>query len=354
MRALCFARPLVALAIAGVSACSIWAALSNPYKTDTVSDASAGSGAASDAGARDAKAWRLVDSGISPVYAIAAYGDAVYVVGYHGEVQVAHGTNSGFSTLWMADPNEVFVPQRNGVSVSAAGVFWTVSGTVTAGIHFCALDGGACGFLPSAYMPQAIAASDTAVVWVDRRGVESCSIPLDSCTPTTLPASKGAGLVTAGPSTLAWADGGPMIHVDTSVIDLGSPHAANAMGIDRTSGDLYWENRNELGAIYADGAAYTDGSAVRIWPLGDQGSSPVELFASAGVVYWSTFPSGGSTVFYCHVDSDAGCIPAQLSTMGVGNANYGIVANSRNVLAIVGSTVNSPPEPELAAWPLPH
>ena len=341
-------RLFVAAAVAGLTACSIWAALSDPYKSDGLSDGGEG-GTAVDAGARDARAWRLVDSGITP-YAITAYGDNVYVVGPNGEIQVAHGVNSGFTTFWFGDASESFYPRVNGASASDAGVFWTV----TAGIHSCALDGGACGFLPSANMPQAIAASDTAVVWVDRRGVESCSIPLDSCTPTTLPVSKGAGLVTAGSSTLAWADGGPMIHVDTSVIDLGSPHVANVMGIDRTSGDLYWENRNELGAIYADGAAYTDGATVRIWPLGDQGSSPIELFASAGVVYWSTFPNGGSTVFYCRVDSDAGCSPGSLSTMGVGNENYGIVTDSRNVLAIVGSNNNNPPQPELAAWPLPH
>jgi hypothetical protein len=106
-------------------------------------------------------------------------------------------------------------------------------------------------------------------------------------------------------------------------------------------------------AQYELGAVSPDGAADRIWPLGDQGPRPDELFAAGGVVYWST--SGVSSVYYCRVDSGAGCVVSVLPS-GVlnSNANYGIVADSRNILAIIGSTNNTPPEPVLVVWPVPH
>jgi hypothetical protein len=345
MRASGVARLAVAGAVAGGTACSIWAAISDPYKSDRV-DAATGvpSGdARTDAGARGASGRPIVDSGISP-YAIAAYGDSVYIVGSNGQVEVARGASASFATFWTADGGEFFYPRTNGVSVSDAGVFWTVS----TGIHYCAPDGGACGFLPSANYPRAIAASDTVVAWIDDGGVEECAVPLRSCNRTTLAGSRGATSLTAGPRTIAWSDSRSTIHIDRSAFDL-APHDVAVIGFDRASSDLYWGGRFEVGAILADGAPD------RIYSLGDQGNRPDELFSANGVVYWSIATL--STVFYCQTAADGGCT-VNTGTLNSGvagaNTNDGIVATSRNVLAIIGSTNNMPAEPELAAWPLPH
>src|SRR4029077_18114805 len=99
MRASGVARLVVAGAVVGGTACSIWAAISDPYKSDRV-DAATGvpsSDARTDAGAHQ-PGRPIVDSGISP-YAIAAYGDSVYLVGSHGEVEVARGASSSFATF---------------------------------------------------------------------------------------------------------------------------------------------------------------------------------------------------------------------------------------------------------------
>jgi hypothetical protein len=343
MRAVGIARLILAVIITGLTACSIWAAISDPYKSDTTSSADVSDSGTTDTGARGDTGRPQIDSGIYP-YAITAYDDSVYVVGAFGQVQVARGANQNFVSFWRADGGELFYPRSNGVSASDAGLFWTVS----TGIHYCALDGGACGLLPSASQPKAIAASDSVVAWIDNGGVQECTVPLSLCTPSPQPASKGAISVTAGAGTIAWLDGKSTVHIARTVIDL-APYVVSVIGIDRGSGDIYWSGLYELGAISPAG------SANRIWSLGNQGDRPDQLFAASGLAYWTL--SMQSAVFYCHVNSDAGCS----SSLGIlasnvmgSNENYGIAATTREVFAVIGSTNNTPREPVLVGWPIPR
>lgn len=342
MRASGVARLVVAMTVVGGMGCSIWAALSDPYKAEgpSVSDA------ATDAASREAGPTRVMP-GFFP-YAIAVHDDTLYVVDQAASVHVAFDASTSFSTFWRGDGGEFFYPHINGIAASGAGVFWTVVG----GVHFCASDGGDCGFLSLSNAPGLIAAGDTLMAWIDSAGVQICTPSVRACVPTTLPGSKGAALLAVWPNgTVAWADGGPIVHIGPNVVALGETGLAPiaAMGIDDSSGTLYWASEFNLGSVEEDG-----GHSLVAY-LGSQSYKPDQLFVERDTIYWS-LRNGPSSLYYCHVHSDAGC-PAKNplgSTVSGATSNYGIAATSRNVLAIVSSTDNTPPMPMLIVWPLPR
>jgi hypothetical protein len=344
-------RPLVIVAVASATACSIWAALDNPYKIEPMAHPDGSDAAPSelaDAGDADAPPGpnRVVDAGFAP-YAIAVYGDTVYAVDERVQIHAAYDAGTNFTTFWAGDGGDTFLLQANAIAASQAGVFWTVA----AGVRYCAVDGGGCGFLASATTPQAIAASDSVVAWIDSIGVRACTMPLAVCNPVVLAASRGARHLAAGPGgAVAWSDGGTTIHfansAGNSAIDV-APHDVSVVATDSTSGNLYWEGQDAVGFVHFDGTGDTISANLT------SGSRPTELFAARGVVYWSLHPTNG-VVSYCRFDSAAGCSPAILPTGGMGAAttNHGIVANSRRVLAIVSSDINRF-TPELFVWRLP-
>jgi hypothetical protein len=345
MRASGVARLVVAGAVVGGTACSIWAALSDPYKNNAMNPDGGEGGAATDTGAREGGPTR-VNPGFLP-YALAVYGDTVYAVDELQSVHVAFDASTSFSTFWTGDGGEIFYPHVNGIAASAAGVFWTVG----AGLHHCAQDGGACGFLRMSTTGP-IAASDTVVAWIDSAGVQICTPTGGTCSPTAVAGSKGATLVSVWSNgTVAWTDGGKVIHVGSDTVEVGPVGFAgiSTMGIDNSSGTLYWENQFNLGSVQADAGTNL------VSYLAAQAYKPDQLFANRDIVYWS-LRGGPSFVYYCRVHSDAGCTiraPLQSNVPG-GTMNYGIVADSRRVLAIVSSTDNTPPTSALVVWPVPQ
>lgn len=344
-------RSIGACVAAGATACSLWAALDDPYKHDAVgpiddagdSGAGAAADAAGEAAARDAAAARrLIDAGY---YALAAHGDTVYAVDDRAQVFVAYDAGTSFADFWTSDGGATFLLQTNGVAASAAGVFWTASD----GVHHCAVDGGTCGVLPSTGSPRAIAASDAVVAWIDAAGVRTCGVDLATCAPATLGASKGAASVAVGPAgAVAWADGGSTVRVaDPSTnAAIVLPYSVSVLATDEASGDLYWEGQSALGLMQFDGGA------ARTFPLTST-SKPIELFAARGVAYWSLRSANG-VVSYCRFDADAGCTPTDLASPGLPTptTNDGIVATSRNVLAVVSSDMTLFP-PQLVVWRAP-
>jgi hypothetical protein len=334
VRALGVARLVVAAGVAASAACSIWAALDDPYKADPAS---------SDTGGDAGPANRAVDAGFVPG-AIGAYGDTVYVVDDQAQVHVAYDATTTFTSFWAGDAGGVFLIQRNGVAANAAGVFWTVS----TGVRYCGIDAGGCGVLPAANA-RAIAASDGVVTWIDDTGVRICTLPLDACNPATLAASRSAARLAAGPNgTVAWTDGGTTIHLASNLgsasVDF-SPYEIDVIATDTTSGDLYWEGPSGIGFLQVPDGGDTVSQLF-------SNTKPTALFADRGVAYWSLATTG--LVQHCRFDPDAGCSPHNLALPGLRGplTTHGIVANSRKVLAIV-SQGNSLFPPALVEWPLP-
>src|SRR5579859_6238895 len=152
-------RPVAASAIVAASACSIWAALDDPYKpagsTADRSGADAGrtdggdDAAAVEASARDAS--RVIDAGFVP-FGIASYGGTVFAIDEQSHVHVSY-SDTAFTPLWEGDAGGPYFLQTNGIAASDAGVFWTVTG----GIGYCAIDGSRCGAIASTTSPRAIA-----------------------------------------------------------------------------------------------------------------------------------------------------------------------------------------------------
>lgn len=345
MRALSVARLVFATGVAALAACSIWAALDNPYKNDQVSSDGASDSVvdgSADAGGQDVLP-RAFDAGFVP-NAIGAYGDTVYAVDDQAQVHVAYDASTRFTSFWAGDGGDVFLIQRNGVAANAAGVFWTVS----VGVHYCGVDAGNCGVLLSTNA-RAIAASDSVVAWIDDTGVRICTIPFDTCNPVTLGASRSASRLAARPNgAVAWTDGGTIIHFANGLgngpLDL-FPYEVDVVATDATSGDLYWEGPTGVGFLQFDGG----GNAVsKLYST----TKPTALFADRGVVYWSLV--GTNVVTHCRLDADAGCSPSDLATGLRGSqTTHGIIANSRKVLAVVSSGISLFP-PALVEWPLPR
>jgi hypothetical protein len=350
------AGALVVIGATAVAGCSIWVVLDDPYKKDAAfrgddgpaSDAAESDGSTDDGSAADAGGagdvgvgTRTLDATFVPS-GIGVYADNVYVVDDGAQVHVASGGSTRFTSFWAGDAGGTFLIQRNGIAASGAGVFWTVS----SGVRYCGIDGGACGLLP-APNARAIAASDSVVTWIDDTGVRSCAPPLDACSPTTASASKSAVRLAAGPNgVVAWTDGGTIVHIaagDASApVDL-SPYEANVIATDTASGRLYWEGLLGVGALQFDGGGQ---SVSRL----TSATKPTALFVDHGVVYWGL----AAVVQHCRYDDDAGCAPSDLPSTGLRGplTIHAMVADSRKVLAVVSSDM-SLFLPIIAVWPTP-
>ena len=353
-------RPCLAVALATASACTIWVALDDPYKraddgsapdssvlVDTdggdAADVISSDAAPSDGSDRDVV--RIVDAGFT-AFGLAAYGESFYAVDDQAQVHVASGAGT-FTDFWVGDAGGSFFLQTNELAASAAGVFWTLS----TGIRYCALDGGTCGLLATSTSPRAIAARETTVAWVDDTGVRVCNAPLDSCksVPPAFAASRGAQRVAVGPgSEVAWTDGGTRLHfagdLGTSFVDL--PSQASLVATDEASGYLYWVGSFAVGALPFDGGV-GETSALT------SRTAPTALFASSGVAYFSLHAS--NSVSYCSFDDGGSCVPRE-DPSGVGVIDttcWGIVANSKKLLALFSADVDPHFQPVLVGWRLP-
>ena len=347
------ARASVLSAVAAtVAACSLWAAIDDPYKSDltlvseaggpdATQDAGTREAAASDGGGRDAMApaRRLVDAGCIP-YGIAAHADTVYVVDPYGSICVAHNGSATFDSFWISDASDTFTPQTNAIAATATGVFWTMSD----GIRFCSTDGGGCGFFPLTNAPRDIAAGSSVVAWIDNSGVRTCATGLAGCVPVSVPGSRGAASVAvASTGAVAWTDGGTTIELDERAASQSVPVRFDiaVLAADEITGSLFWVGQGGVGYIRLDGGSGD-------WPV-ESMSKPIELFARAGIAYWSV-KNGNGVIVYCHIDSDAGCDPQLIvnGAMPVPTTSDGIVATSRDVWAIVRSSTDS----QLFLWRL--
>jgi hypothetical protein len=345
VRALSLARFVFALGVTALTACTIWAAIDNPYKTDRASSDGATEllvDGSADAG-EEASANRAIDVGFVP-NAIGSYGATIYAVDDMAQVHVAYDASTTFTNFWAGDAGGVFLIQRNGVAANAVGVFWTVS----SGVHYCGVDAGNCGLLPSTNA-RAIAASDSVVAWIDDTGVRVCTIPIDACTPATLGASRSAARLAAGPNAaVAWIDGGTAIHfasgLASDTIDL-FPYEVDVIATDATSGALYWEGPTAVGFLQFDGG---NNAVSDLY----SNTKPTALFADRGMVYWSLATTG--VVQHCRLDLDAGCSPRDLAATGLRTpqTTHDILATSRKVLALVSSGT-SLFSPTLVEWPTP-
>lgn len=369
------ARTIVVTGAAAMAACTIWAAIDDPYKSEVESAGVAVDGS-TDAGNQDgADAWadadteggldaaaadahpdadagpptiRAFDAGFVP-NAIGAYGDTVYAVDHSAQVHVAYDASTIFTDFWTGDAGGVFLIERNGVAANAEGVFWTLS----TGVRYCGIDAGNCGLLPSPNARE-IAASDSVVAWIDDTGVRTCTLPLETCTPLTVVASKAAALVAAGPNAaVAWTDGGAAIHL-TNGVDAGSvnldPYEVDLIATDRTTGTLYWEGPAALGFLQFDGGGGPQ-DAVPLYA----NIKPTALFVNRGVLYWSL--ATNNLVQHCRLVVDSGspqCTPSNLAVTGLPTpqTTHGIVVTSRRVLALV-SCCNGVVDPTLVEWPVP-
>jgi hypothetical protein len=342
------AIPFVAAAFSGAAACSIWAALDDPYKNDPAMGPDLVDGAADvrpeaapvDAGTVN----RVVDAGFSP-YAITAYGDTVFAVDEHGNVYAAYDApydaGTRFTPFWTGDGGDAFFV-ANGIAASASGVFWTVN----SGVHYCGIDGGACGFLLSQGSPKAIAASDSVVVWIEEAtGVRLCPGSLAGCAPRTLTLTRAAKDVAAGPNeAVAWTDGQQAIYLTDGVSpsSIGLPTADTLLATDRTSGDLYWAGGSAIGI------AEFDGGVGPYFPL-TAGPKPTALSATGGIVYWSLRSS--NRVSHCRIDDAGGCTAMeQFSGIGAPNTTtHEIAVTSQRVMALI--TNDDTNTPLLVVWP---
>jgi hypothetical protein len=331
---------LVALVVVASTACSIWAALDDPYKGEAAT-------ATSDAGTGPTEAGpdvvnHVLDAGFVP-YAIGSYGDTVYAVDDHANVHVAYEGGTTFSPFSSGGAGDLFDPSTNGIAANASGVFWTVS----AGVRYCASDGGACGLFSTLQPPGKIAASDIAVAWIDPMGARECSTPLSSCiNPLIFPAGTMAKNVAVAPDgTVAWAVGTYDIRFGgMGVVSL--PAQVYFVAIDATTGELYWVGPAALGVVSFDGGVGPTSPLTSPTPS-------TALFADRGVVFWSV---NGYGIESCAFELDAGCVTVRDVLTGVptlhGNPQAReIVATSRNVFALVTSDATLPPYPLLVALP---
>ncbi len=360
------ARSVLALGASALAACTIWAAIDNPYKSEldasaaVIVDGSAVDGAAGDAspdaiaeggvdGSADAGAARatnrVLDAGFVPS-GIGSYGDTVYAVDDEAQVHVAYDASTSFTSFWTGDAGGRVLVEKNGVAASAAGVFWTVSG----GVHYCGMDAGDCGFLGSTNARE-IAASDSVVAWIDDTGVRACTVPMDTCNPVTLVGSKTAESVAAGPNgAVAWIAGDFTIHiangVDAGIVDL-DPDEVDVIATDATSGALYWEGQDGIGFLQFDGGGESATDMLT------SNTKPTALFVNRGLLYWSLATS--NTFQHCRLAGpDAGCTPVDLAATGLPSpqTTHGIVVTSRRVLALVSSGQTAF-LPALVEWPVP-
>jgi hypothetical protein len=279
---------------------------------------------------------------------------------------VAYDASTNFEPFWLNDAGET-VTTQNRIAVSDAGVFWTVNNK---GVRYCALDGGACGLLlrPTT-SPTAIAASDTMVAWIDSAmpyGIGRCTTPIDQCKPAPIPILAGAppaSLAVTQDGTVAWVFAETLaMRFDgirgRSVISL--PQKADVVAADPATNNFYWVGQAGVGVVPANTLAPDAGYQGTYQQL--QGTDPPnELYAAGVDLYWTT-PLGGeisptsTSVDSCRLDADGGCMAQPLKPLnGVFLRNrvaQGVVATSRQVLAVLTSPNSAPPE--LLAWPNPY
>jgi hypothetical protein len=346
MAAVRLAPPFVAACVGLASACSIWAALDDPYKSPAApgGESATDGGVEAEAGIVDAAINRVVEAGFAP-WAIAAYGDTVYAVDDHVKVHVAYDAGTSFTLFTRGDGGDSFLLDTNGIAANADGVFWTVG----SGVRHCAPDGRACGLIAGG-SPGEIAAGDSVVAWLDDGGVRTCTTPIKACTPATIPGSANAMHIAAGPNgVVAWTDGQQTIHLvsadGTTALDAG-PFGASLLATDWATDELYWLTEKGVGFAQFDGGGETAHQLSLDNPL-------VAFFASRGIVFYSL--NGSAFVYHCHFDdAHVACSnPGELSNGLPQTTNRGIVANSRLVLAV--ATFNdSARAAVLLAWPVPH
>ncbi len=336
------ARSVVAAATAASAACTIWAAIDDPYKGEAVApdggqppDGAADSPLDAGPGAVN----HFLDAGFHP-YAIASYGDTVYVVDDGARVHVAYDAGTTFETFWDGDGGGEFIT-TNKIAASAAGVFWTV----TKGIRYCALDGGACGFLSRTDGPTLIAASDSVVAWADDGGITRCTVPLSPLGCLGLAPGSSPNSIAVGPDgTVAWVTKGATLLRFNGPGGHGAlplPFPADVIAGDVDAGALYWVGLNAVGFVPFDGlVADTDsGSTTSTLALG---APPTQLFAAGGAVYWSlpdtTTPNtpNSTALSYCpHFVSAEGCVSQLLATARNVTDDQGIVVTSRLLMAVL-------------------
>ena len=339
-------RRVLALAAVVLSACSVWAILADPYKTDASALGDGGDAGAIPSDAAIPPPIRTIDAGFTPA-ALGSLGDTVYVVDNLAQVHVAYDAGLRFATFWSEDSGAAVLIQKNGIAANSGGVFWTLS----TGVRFCGVDGGGCGIV-AASNARSIAANDSVVAWIDDTGVRLCRAPLDVCSPTVLPSSKSAARVAVGPNgAVAWTDGGTMIEIarpsgdaspDTTAINLA--YEVAVLATDTSSGLLYWEGQTGIGVLDFDGGSATTFGLT-------SSTKPTALFVDHGVAYWSL--AGPSVVQHCRFDVDAGCLPVDLSSgLRTPTTVHAIVVDSRKVLALFSSDM-SLFLPVLVDWPVP-
>jgi hypothetical protein len=356
----------VAAATAGAwstSACSLWAALDSPYKSEAPEAVEAGAPGAGDAAAEDARpdateapdaaAGRVVDAGFVP-FAIAAYGDTTYVLDENGRVHVAYDAGTQFTDFWGGGDAVVI---ENRIAASPAGVFWTVGG----GVRHCAPDGGECEELLSSDGPKAIAAGGNLVAWIDGVGLKFCQLPLSSCAPVMLSGPKAGAppSVAVGPGGIvAWpvsnASTGTTMHFESSAGLTAAPlpyEAQVVVASDEVLDEVDWVGVDAIGTLPFDIDAGGTG-AVSMFRSIDK---PTEISAKNGVAYFGTNYMPG-TVWYCRPESDGGCqVPRSIgSGLGPLVANNGIAVTSRKLMAVYRSTELAGPPPKLVVWSLPR
>jgi hypothetical protein len=336
MRAVHLVRPGVAATVMAASACTIWAAIDDPYKSEQ---------ATVDAGS-EAEATHEVDAGGVP-YAIAAYGDSVYVVDDLANVHVAVEAGTTFTTFFAdGDAGDVF-NQSNRVAASSAGVFWTVQ----KGIRYCALDGGGCGLLARKGLPGLIAAGGSVVAWREPgdAGIGWCDGPLSQCTPVSTPTEQATSIAVEPDGTIAFASGRQAIgflgaNAPRRVVPVGG-HQVDYVAADVDSGALYWIGPTAVGAVPFDA------STASATPI-DNGT-PSQLFALDGLVYWSvpTLQATATEIDVCRF-VDGGCLAGSSAVGSVigGRADQGIAATSFDVFTIVAKSSGNP---ELLVWRAP-
>jgi hypothetical protein len=349
------ARPLVGAAIAASTACTLWAAIDDPYKGEAVTPGGPIDGAADsaiDAGADAAN--HILDAGFVP-YAIAARGDTLYIVDNGARVHVAYDAGMTFETFWDGDAGSEFVT-ANKIAASAAGVFWTVS----KGVRYCALDGGACGLLPRTDGPTLIAASDSVVAWVDDGGITRCTVPLSPTQCIALAPSSTPNSVAVGQDgTVAWvAKASTALHFNgpggRGVVTL--PAQAQVIAADVDAGNLYWIGSSAVGLVPFD-ALVADAGSVGTTSSLALGAPPTQIFAAGGAVYWSLpFPGTANqtstALSYCPQFVSGGVCSAQsLPVVAHVTDDQGIAVTSRWLATV--ATFPATGSSELWAVPAP-
>ncbi len=351
MAAVPLVRPLLAAAVLASSACTLWAALDDPYKSEASESSDAGLPPV-DAAADTAEAAGPVGHlGFVP-YAIAAYGDTVYAVDRDAVVHVATDAGTSFTRFWANDAGDIFLA-ANRIAASSAGVFWTVD----KGIRYCALDGGACGLQPHGGSPGLIAAGDSVVAWTDNArdgGIGRCTIPLPCAPVPTFLGEPATSIAVEPDGTVAWATGGKYIGFvggsrPRTILPVAD-HAVALVASDVASGDLYWIGKDGIGIVPFDGGAGSDVTLGGTVP-------PSQFFVREGVGYW-TVPLPGaasiaSTAFeYCAFSSRGACNPRPVAGNVSGDRpDLGLVVTSRDVLTVLSFAVGQ--NPQLYAWPVP-